>query len=514
VAPPVFDHQRPNLRVQAEPGFGGQKNPNFVPASQLNKSSEESYLQYLNQELKKMSAASDVGYSDEYINRITKSAEAFNKAAHEEAVVVWEGMKDFLKKEGASEDFIAGVIKEAGSVFDIGRMVLSPSMWKHMGKTVPTVAKTLWGGSKATKDYLARAPKDRTLGGIITAGKGKTPGAILTDRTMPSNLSGARTLNIAETLRKDLGNNAGREVQDMLDQITIGAKGRAGKELNRIGANTIQSHIANLEQQARLGGAAGGQASKKLQAIAKNDWSSVGKDLKLAPDVIKGMSSPTWAASKGVHIPDAGRLAKTKDWAKDYTKNPASAVPYSNIMTSEGAAGDPINTDWFRWTPSKGVSQAGTGAMIGGGLGMLGGPLGSLAGAGVGGGIGALTGTFGPGGALVAGGIPLAGAGLWAGKKMFGGSSSDKDQYGLPIDRHRVLPVLSNQATGGVGGAILASLIAREMGMDSGVMGLAAPILGGIAGHKYLPEMMNKWKDPYGVGANQIHPLQSYYNRQ
>ena len=151
--------------------------------------------------------------------------------------------------------------------------------------------------------------------------------------------------------------------------------------------------------------------------------------------------------------------------------------------------------------------------MIGGTAGMLGGPLGSLAGAGLGAGIGGLAGTLGPGGAMVAGGIPLAAGGLWAGKKMLG-SSSAKDQYGLPEDRHRALPFMSNQASGGVGGAILASLIAREMGMDSGLMGIAAPIMGGIAGHKYLPEMMNKWKDPYGVGANQIHPLQAYYNRQ
>jgi hypothetical protein len=183
-------------------------------------------------------------------------------------------------------------------------------------------------------------------------------------------------------------------------------------------------------------------------------------------------------------------------------------------MTSEGAAGDPINTDWFRWTPTKGVSNLMPGAMIGGTIGTLGGPLGSLAGAGVGAGIGGLAGTLGLGGAAVAAGIPLAAGGLWAGKKIFGGNSSDKDQHGLPMDRHRALPIMSNQATGGIGGAILASLIAREMGMDSGLMGLAAPVLGGIAGHKYLPEMMNKWKDPYGVGENQIHPLQAYYNRQ
>jgi hypothetical protein len=461
-----------------------------------------------------MSAASDVGYSDEYIDRITKSAEAFNKAAHDEAQVVWEGIKDTLQKEGASEDFIDGIVKEAGSVYDVGRMIFSPKMWKHMGKTVPTAAKTLWQGSNATKDYLARAPKDRTLGGIITKGKGKGPGSILTNETMPSNLSGARTLNMAETLRKDLGAGAGREVQDMLDQIAGSAKGRAGQELNRIGGNAIQSHIANLEQQARLGGAAGAKASQKLKAISKNDWTGIGKDLNLDPNVTKGLGSPSWAAGKGVHIPDAGRLAKTRDWAKDYAKNPGSAVPFSNIMTSEGAAGDPINTDWFRYTPAKGLGQAGTGAMIGGTAGMLGGPLGSLAGAGLGAGIGGLAGTFGPGGALVAGGVPLALGGMWAGKKLLGGGSNEQDKYGLPVDRHRALPIMSNQATGGIGGAILASLIAREMGMDSGLMGIAAPVLGGIAGHKYLPEMMNKWKDPYGVGENQIHPLQAYYNRQ
>lgn len=521
VAPPVFDHQRPNLRTQAEPGFGGQKNPNFVPASQafgcrdgMCKSSEEDYLQYLNQELKKMSASTDAGYSDEYIDRITKSAEAFNKAAHDEAQVVWEGIKDTLQKEGASEDFIDGIVKEAGSVYDVGRMIFSPKMWKHMGKTVPTAAKTLWQGSNATKDYLSRAATDRSLGGIMTKGKGKLPGSILTDQTMPANLSGARTLNMAESLRNQIGPGASREVKDMLDQISAGAKGRAGQQLNRVGTNAIQSHIAKLEEQSRLGGAQGAKAHSKLRDISKNNWSAIGKDLNLDPNVVQGMKSPGWAAGKGVHAPDAGRLTKTRDWAKDYVNNPGSAVPFSNIMTGEGAAGSPIDTGAFRWTPGKGLSAAGTGAMIGGTAGMLGGPLGSLAGAGVGAGIGGLAGTLGPGGALVAGGVPLALGGMWAGKKILGGGAGEQDKYGLPVDRHRALPIMSNQATGGIGGAILASLIAREMGMDSGLMGIAAPVLGGIAGHKYLPEMMNKWKDPYGVGENQIHPIQAYYNRQ
>jgi hypothetical protein len=106
---------------------------------------------------------------------------------------------------------------------------------------------------------------------------------------------------------------------------------------------------------------------------------------------------------------------------------------------------------------------------------------------------------------------------MYGGQKMLnslglGDASPSGDSSGLRGDRHRVVPFMSNKATGAIGGALLAMLIAREMGLEGGA-GLIAPILGGIAGYNYLPEMMNKWKDPYGSGANRMNPFAAAYNR-
>jgi hypothetical protein len=181
-------------------------------------------------------------------------------------------------------------------------------------------------------------------------------------------------------------------------------------------------------------------------------------------------------------------------------------------MTSEAAGARPIDKSWFRWTPSQGLSSAGTGAMLGGTVGGVGGIPGALGGAALGGLAGGAVGTLGAGGAALAGGTALGAGGLYAGKKMLGGGGTD--MYGLPEDRHRAIPILNNQIAGGVGGAILGALIARELGIGGGIGGLLLPILGGVAGRQYLPQMMNKWKDPYGVGANQINPIRARINQQ
>lgn len=110
---------------------------------------------------------------------------------------------------------------------------------------------------------------------------------------------------------------------------------------------------------------------------------------------------------------------------------------------------------------------------------------------------GALTGGLGTGGATLATGAALHGLGA------FGSNKKKLDPYGAPEDRHRAVPFAKNKYTGAAGGALLAHAIARENGLE-GPMSWLLPIIGGMVGHKYFPEMMNKWKDPKGYGVNSV----------
>lgn len=135
-----------------------------------------------------------------------------------------------------------------------------------------------------------------------------------------------------------------------------------------------------------------------------------------------------------------------------------------------------------------------TGAVTGGTaggltLGLPGAVAGGLAGAAVGG--------------LGTGGAATLGAGALYGMGAFGRNKKELDPFGAPVDRHRVVPFMKNKYTGAAGGALLAHAIARESGLE-GPMGWLLPILGGMVGHKYFPDMMNKWKDPRGYGINSI----------
>jgi hypothetical protein len=62
---------------------------------------------------------------------------------------------------------------------------------------------------------------------------------------------------------------------------------------------------------------------------------------------------------------------------------------------------------------------------------------------------------------------------------------------------------MSNQWTGGVGGALLGSILANELGLE-GAGSWLLPLLGGVAGYNYLPDMVNNFKDPLGYGNNAV----------
>lgn len=83
-----------------------QKNP------QMQKTSEENYLNYARQELFKLAEANNVD-AKEYILEVTSSAETFEKAAALEAHRSFQGFLDSMQEHGASLDFMQGFMKEA-----------------------------------------------------------------------------------------------------------------------------------------------------------------------------------------------------------------------------------------------------------------------------------------------------------------------------------------------------------------------------------------------------------------
>jgi hypothetical protein len=95
-------------------------------------------------------------------------------------------------------------------------------------------------------------------------------------------------------------------------------------------------------------------------------------------------------------------------------------------------------------------------------------------------------------------------------KEILKGSQA-MDSTGLPANRHHIVPGLANKWLGMAGGAGLGAMMGGELGID-GPVGAALPLLGAFAGHRYLPHVMNSWKDSYGTGVNQINPVAAAYN--
>jgi hypothetical protein len=170
------------------------------------------------------------------------------------------------------------------------------------------------------------------------------------------------------------------------------------------------------------------------------------------------------------------------------------------------------------WRGTKGF-LGGAASRLGRGLehavhgGLLGGGVAGLPGAVAGAGVGLAGGSLGYGRAGLLGAGVLGGAGYLGTQALKGAfGDSGNDMTGNPADRNRAVPFASNKASGAVGGALIGSLLANEMGMDGGAA-MLMPVLGGLAGYNYMPQMMDKWKDPYGYGVNSISPSAASMHR-
>jgi hypothetical protein len=71
-----------------------------------------------------------------------------------------------------------------------------------------------------------------------------------------------------------------------------------------------------------------------------------------------------------------------------------------------------------------------------------------------------------------------------------------------------LIPGLSNNIVGPIGGFILASLLARQMGLG-GIGGTAAGLLGAYGGYKYLPQLLQQMRQRTGL-PNKYGPGEGY----
>lgn len=78
---------------------------------------------------------------------------------------------------------------------------------------------------------------------------------------------------------------------------------------------------------------------------------------------------------------------------------------------------------------------------------------------------------------------------------------------------HQIFPFMSNEMTGGIGGALIGSLLGGGMGLE-GPMKWLLPALGGYAGYKYMPQLMDQWKGTPGEGTNPVNPAAARSNNK
>jgi len=197
--------------------------------------------------------------------------------------------------------------------------------------------------------------------------------------------------------------------------------------------------------------------------------------------------NPIWNNAAGAAHPAPGHISNA--WNAGGGKN----IPGAAAAGTGGVGGArPMfggENGRIRFTPGKGLKR-----------GLYGGVAGSVlpgVGTGVGAGLGALTGTFGTAGT----GLLGAGA-LYGGAKLLGGGGGSQ-RYGIPPYKTQLIPGVSNSLLGGLGGAALGAYAGNAMGMG----GLIPGLVGGIAGYKYLPQMMEGGSNPLAGYSRTQYPL-------
>jgi len=377
-----------------------------------------------------------------------------------------DGLKAAMLSEGVEETVVDGIFKEAEVQFT---EIMQGGLAKEAGI------------GSALKSFGKGTAKLFSTGGKLEANALRR-GFTSTDDYLKSLAPG---ISQADTGLEALGKlpdlNAGATRIYLGDKLTdIGMPG-FGRWMGDKGKNALRTQATDLADKAYATQA--NDLIRKVQTEAESA-SGVAAATRQALGKMKTRQIPN---TQAVGAAKQDTIQQGIDAAEQAIKDPLGVKSIKSQSASRNWVGG--GNGHVRFNPAKGGKRA----LIGAGLGtLIGGPVGGIIG-GVGGG---LTGTLGTGGTL------LAGATAYGANKYLN-PGPKPGSYEAGADRNRVLPFMSNQWTGGLGGALLGSILANELGLE-GVPAWLLPLLGGVAGYNYLPDMVNNFKDPLGYGNNAV----------
>jgi hypothetical protein len=499
----------------------------------------------LRKELSKMSMelGDSCPYSSEELDHITSSLETFQKAAELEARAVWEGMREELLKQGADEAFIEGIMKEAAftglgnfantaareaaniyhavpGLSNVGRVISdaakivphAKTIIKNPGAAIEALPELFTRSHSASRE--AAQEVGQAAGKNLAARQKGYEGIVLDPSSRPVGfeapgsfgygggrdlLKNVRSRNFFNKFQQSAGNDLTQMERTRLMDSVGKIEGNMQNRLQQGGDAHIQQKFQELNLNAANQNHPEYQKSRDiLQKIHGGDWDDFAAHAGLHPDSGPQLS----AAARGNLSPQDFRGNVPSQSTLEDIQNHAKALHDSGFSSNTAREYVPKMGPMAKGeTPGMSMGQR---AAVGAGVGFMSPiPGGTVLGAG----LGAL-GPWGTTAALGYGGYRLA-------KSMFGKDDSSTDVTGQLEDRNRAVPFMKNKWAGGVGGALLGLLIANEMQRNGmGNYGMIMPILGGVLGYNYLPGMMNRWKDPYGVGANSVQPGAAASNSQ
>ncbi len=478
---------------------------------------EGQYLNHVQNELSKLAEefGENASFSISEINEFTKSMSLFKEAAEKEARMFWKGLEEELQKQGYDRDFVDGMkyeltstelnsiiennFEKSASMGSFLRMALSPTLWKRPGAQLKGIGAGITSGAKGVQKFvsdLAKAP-----GGAVT----NQAGEAVMHSSAPKHIPGSRTKAYADAYEAALGAKPlAPKGQGIIDSARDSAISQGSTALRRTGDDAFQQEMYNLSREARNSGPGGAAARDALDRLGKGDFGGIAGRMGMDPTKMNQFAGMSADDIRRANIPSEDVLGAAQRYGADATASGfnMSGIPMPKMNPNVFHGGAPNR--WFRFSPGKAMGYGLTGALGGSMLGPLGTVAGGLGGAALGG--------LGVGGAALGTGAAAA-AGTYGAGKVLGLWGKDKatDLSGAPTDRNRAIPMLKNNWTGGVGGLIVASLLANQLGLQ-GPMAWIVPLLGGVLGYNYFPQLMNKWKDPYGYGANAVSGGAAFQN--
>ena len=447
----------------------------------LHKEAEMNFLSNIRKHLVKQGAPDSVLKS-------TVSMEAFQKAAEEESSQFCKAFTEELTKAGYDKSFGEGILREAqdrlekvaGEFEGIvnafretnpARLAQSARFVRGPGEAVGGGLRKIFGLGRTADQAMSLGPgiAPEVAGRVQSGAIRQRFGSLLSGIDSNSWVPGARQIRDWGAGISASGENAGLAQGQRL----------TGKMLGQA-VDDSTSSIHNFRQTHGFGENVNAQPVQAdynaLDAVAK----------------AKVESGPAGSIDNNVaqKIQDKTTGALEQD-AQGQAMSPTRAS--ASYKAGPGGGGSGLGSFIPRFTPGRGVVGAGIG-----GLALS--PLGPVA-ATIGAGIGGAAGTFGALPTAIGLGAGAAVGGHKLFKSLTGGPGNEPDITGAPADRNRILPFAGNQWVGAAGGYMLAHAIATELGV-SGPAAMILALLGGAAGYKFLPSMVNQYSDPRGYGVN------------